>query len=204
MSPGSIRLTTAEDPFVLLLATACLILCISGPQILCAGELIKSDVTYDGGVYTIDVAMDIDGDMDKTREILLDYSQTTRYNDNIIKSELMEITDSGTKIGRVEIRDCLLLFCRNLVQIQEMDKLPSGDIRIHVIPEQSDYRTADYLWSFKSRPDGNTRLQVNAVIAPRVGIPPLIGPIMIARKLKRRLIDVVNKLEILSRQDNTH
>ena len=202
LSPGDIRLATA-DPFVLLLATACLILCISGPQNLCAGELIKSDVTYDGGVYSIDIAMDINGNMDKTREILLDYSQAPHYNDNIIKSELMEITDSGTKIGRVEIRDCLLLFCRVLVQIQEMDKLPSGDIRIHVIPEQSDYRTADYLWRFKSRPDGNTRLLITAMIEPRIGVPPLIGPIMIARKLKQRLIEVVNKLEMLSRQDNT-
>ena len=169
-----------------------------------AGELIRSDVSFHDGVYSIDVAMDIGGNMDKTREILLDYSQAPHYNDNIIKSELMEITDSGTKIGRVEIRDCLLLFCRNLVQIQEMDKLPSGNIRIHVIPEQSDYLTADYLWSFKSRPDGNTRLQINAMIAPRIEVPPLIGPIMIARKLKRRLIEVVKKLEILSRQDNTH
>lgn len=172
------------------------------PQGIFAGELIKSDVTYDDGVYLIEIAMDIGGDIEKTREILLDYGQTPRYNENIIKSELLNITDSGKKIGRVEIRDCLLLICRNLVQIQEMEKLSSGAITIHVIPAKSDYRTADYLWRFIPRPDGMTRLLVNAVIAPRIKVPPVIGPMLIARKLKQRMLDVVNKLEILSQPEN--
>ena len=193
---------TSWAPDASLIIIVSFVFCLSGPRIIFAGELIQSDVTYHDGVYLIDIAMDIRADIDKTRAILLDYGQTTNYNENIVKSELLSVTASGKKIGRVEIRDCLLFFCRNLVQIQEMDKLASGAIRIHVLPENSDYRTGDYLWRFIPRPGGMTRLLINAVIAPKIRVPPVLGPFVIARKLKQRLINVVNKLENLSQHDN--
>lgn len=178
-----------------------LVILFSVSLILRAGELINSDVTYADGTYTIYMEIDINSDISRTREILLDYRQTPRYNENIIKSELLKTTSSGKKIGRVEIRDCLLIFCRNLVQIQEMEQLSTGAIRIHVIPERSDYRTADYLWRFVPGADGVTRLRINAVIAPKIGVPPVIGPALISHKLKTRMIGVINRLEKLSRQD---
>ena len=178
-----------------------LVILFSVSQIIRAGEVIKSDVTYDNGVYSINVIMDINGDISRTREILLDYSQTPRYNDNIIKSELLKTTVTGKKIGRVVIRDCLLFLCRTLVQVQEMEKLSSGDIQIHVIPERSDYNTGDYMWHITPGPYGVTRLRVNAVIAPKISVPPVIGPVLISHKLKTRMIGVINKLERLSRQD---
>lgn len=203
MLPGKARNPAGFPPASVFTVIFIAIFFSTTPEIF-AGELIRSDVTYNDGVYSIEIIMDIGGDIDKTREILLDYGQTRYYNDNIVKSELLNITDSGKKIGRVEIRDCLLFFCRTLVQIQEMDKLTSGAIRIHVLPENSDYRTADYLWRFIPRPGGMTRLLVNAVIAPRVRVPPVVGPFIIARKLKQRLIAVVNKLEKLSQRHNMH
>jgi len=203
MLPGKARNPAGFSP-ASVFTVIFIAICYSATPEIFAGELIQSDVTYNGGVYLIDIAMDIRGDIDKTRAILLDYGQTTHYNENIVKSELLSVTDSGKKIGRVEIRDCLLLFCRNLVQIQEMDKLASGAIRIHVLPENSDYRTGDYLWRFIPRPGGVTRLLINAVIAPKIRVPPVIGPFVIARKLKQRLIDVVNKLEKLSQRDTMH
>ena len=202
MSPVRIRIPTGF-PSAPVCTVIFLVICFAVPPVCFAGQLIQSDVSYAEGVYLIDVTMDIGGDIDKAREILLDYGQTPRYNQNIIKAELLDITDSGMKIGRVEIRDCLLLLCRNLVQIQEMEKLSSGNIRIHVIPDKSDYRTADYLWRFIPQANGMTRLLINAVIAPKVRVPPLIGPIMVARKLKLRMVDVVNRLERLSQPDQT-
>lgn len=183
------------------LALALLIFLLSWARGAAAGELIRSDVAYHRGAYSIEIAMDIRGDINKIRAILLDYNQTPRYNNNITESELLGITDSGIRIGRVVIHDCLLSICRDLIQIQEMDKLPTGGIRIHVLPDKSDYRTADYLWRFIPRPKGITRLLVNAIIAPRISVPPLIGPWLIARKLKQRLIGVINRLEQLSQRD---
>lgn len=166
-----------------------------------AAELIRSEVSYHDGAFSIEIAMDIRAGIDSTREILLDYNQTPRYNDNITSSELLGVSADGKMLGRVVIRDCVLSICRELVQMQEMDRLPTGGVRIHVIPEQSDYRTADYLWRFRRRPEGTTRLLVDAIIAPRIDMPPLIGPWIIARKIKQRLISVVNKLEKLSQHN---
>ena len=179
-----------------------LFLCLSGPGVLCAGELISSQVDYDDGNFSINVVMNINADMDKTRDVLMDYKQTALYNDNIVKVEFLYSTPSGKQVGRVEIRDCLLIFCRTLVQVQELEKLPTGDIRIHVLPDQSDYHKGEYLWQLSSGPDGITHLKVDATIAPRITIPPLIGPVLIAQKLKKRMINVITKLERLSQPDN--
>jgi len=184
------------------LILVCLVLVISAHQNLFAADLIDSTVTYVDGVYSINIVMDIKGDLDKTREILLDYDQTTRYNDNIVRAELLYSTPSGKHIGRVEIRDCLLFFCRTLVQVQELEKLASGDVRINILPEQSDYTFGEYLWQLTPGSGGATHLQVSASLAPKITVVPLIGPALIAQKLKKRLIKVMEKLERLSDQDN--
>ena len=179
----------------LLLFISLYILSIQGVR---AGELIHVFTEHEKGIYTIDVEMEIDGDIELIRELLLDFGKLSHYNENMTSAKLLYSTGPDSNVGRIEIKDCLLFFCLTLVQVQETRRLPSGNIETRILPEQSDFHKGESLWQFIATKEGKLRIRIHAVMAPKIYVPPVFGPIIISSKLKKRIINMIKELEILA------
>lgn len=168
------------------------------PHIVMAGDVIEASVSHDDGVYSLIVEMQLHGNANRIRELLIDFNKMGLYNESVVRSTRLYSLGPQVVVGRIEIRDCILFFCSTLVQVQKIRKLPSGDLQVTILPELSDYRMGKSLWHIVPQPNGNTRLRIEAVMEPKIWVPPLIGPSMVANLLKTRALSMMNSLETLS------
>ncbi len=172
--------------------------CLLAPSIVAAGHVIEASVSHDDGVYSLIVEMQLQGNAHRIRELLVDFDKMGLYNESVVSSTRLSSPEPQVVIGRIEIKDCILFFCSTLVQVQKIRKLPSGDLLVTILPKLSDYHMGKSLWHIVPLANGGTRLRIEAVMAPKVWIPPLIGPSLVANLLKTRVLNMMENLETLS------
>jgi len=167
-----------------------------------AGHIIQASASYDHGVYSLFVEMEIHGNADNVRELLIDFDKMKIYNTSVVHSNRWHSPDPQVILGRIEIEDCILLFCATLVQVQKIEKLESGDLQVTILPELSDYRMGKSLWHITQQDNEHTLLQVDAVMEPKLWIPPLIGATLVSNLLKSRAISMMEGLESLATESH--
>lgn len=163
-----------------------------------AGHVIQAFASYDHGVYTFSVEMEVHSDAENVRELLIDFDKMKIYNTSIVQSNRLNFPDPQVILGRIEIRDCILFFCVDLVQVQKIQQLASGDLQVTILPEFSDYRMGKSLWHITQQDKEHTLLQVDAVMEPKIWVPPLIGTALVSNLLKNRAISMIEGLESLT------
>jgi len=176
-----------------------LALFVALPSVATAGRVIQASVSHDDGVYSLLVEMEIQADAHSIRKLLTDFDKMGLYNESVVDSSRWYSPEPQVVVGRIEIRDCVLFFCATLVQVQKIRELPSGDLQVTILPHLSDYSMGKSLWHIVQQADGSTRLRVEAVMAPKLWVPPLIGPAMVSNLLKERALSMMENLETLTR-----
>lgn len=163
-----------------------------------AGHVIQASTNYDHGVYTFFVEMEVHSNAENVRELLVDFDKMKIYNASVVQSDRWNSSDPQVILGRIEIRDCILFFCVDLVQVQKIQQLASGDLQVTILPEFSDYRMGKSLWRITQHDKEHTLLQVDAVMEPKIWVPPLIGTALVSNLLKNRAISMMEGLESLA------
>ncbi len=180
----------------------CFYLLVAIPNLVTAGTVIEASVSHNDGVYSLVVEMQLKGNANRIRELLIDFNKMGLYNVSVVRSTRLYSLGPQVVVGRIEIRDCIFFFCSTLVQVQKIRTLPSGDLQVTILPELSDYRMGKSLWHIVPLPNGSTRLRIEAVMEPKVWIPPLIGPSLVANLLKTRALSMMESLEKLSQSNS--
>jgi len=178
-----------------------LVLLIAIFNTLEAGHLIQATTSYDHGIYSLFVEMEIHGNANNIRELLVDFDKMKSYNSSIIHSKRWNSPEPQVILGRIEIKDCILFFCATLVQVQKIQRLPSGDLQVTILPQFSDYSMGKSLWHITQQNNEHTLLQIEAEMAPKLWVPPLIGPSLVSNLLKKRAITMIEGLETLAHVD---
>ncbi|MCP4699759.1 MAG: SRPBCC family protein [Gammaproteobacteria bacterium] len=188
------RLKKLENLFLYML-----VLCFAFSSAAKAGDIIQASVKHDDGVYSLLVEMQIQRSARSIRELLTDFDKMKLYNKSVIESRRLRSSDPQVTLGRIEMKDCVLFFCTKLVQVQETRKLANGDLQVTILPRFSDYRMGKSIWHIASQEDGSTRLRIDAVMEPKLWVPPLVGPAMVSDLLKNRALSMMENLEALAR-----
>ncbi|MBF0285462.1 MAG: hypothetical protein HQL51_13505 [Magnetococcales bacterium] len=165
-----------------------------------AGEVLQASSSNVDGLFSLVLEMRIQGSAETVRGLLSDYNRVSSYNDSIIESRLLSVHKDGSRTARLVAHDCIALFCATLVQVQRMVRLPNGDLRVDILPEQSDYAKGRSLWTIQQEPNGFTRVRVEAEMAPKLWLPPVVGPALLTRLMMDRAVEMVGRLESLGRQ----
>jgi hypothetical protein len=163
---------------------------------LYAGELVHASVKHDDKRYIVEIEMLLDAGLAHVQRLLTDYDHLTRLNSAIRESNLIYSLDEHTHRVHVVAEACVSFFCKRISQVQDVEELPGGVIIATVVPEKSDFDYAHARWKISA--EGlRTRISFNTDLKPSFWVPPLIGPLLIEKKLREETLATLEGLERL-------
>jgi hypothetical protein len=152
-------------------------------------------VTHAGGRYELEIRARIDAPREVVRRAITDYANLAAINPDIEVSELLGTTEAGVSTVRTVIQVCILVFCKQVEQLQRVTQPDAQTIEAEVIPEGSDFRSGFARWRLASPTEMTTELQFTETFEPDFWVPPVIGPWLIQRKLVREVAETVMHIE---------
>lgn len=152
------------------------------------------------GVFHISVIVEIAATEEYVRQVLTDYVQINRLSDSVIESKVLESPIDGKVHVQLLAQYCILIFCREVIRVEEISVLESGDLRAVILPEQSDFRSGIAVWKILSMGQ-STRLSYIASIEPGFFIPPFLGVQMVVNNMRDELKMMLCRIEKIARID---
>lgn len=163
-----------------------------------AGDVLDSHVSKQEGHYLLRIDMLIDADTERVRQLLTDYAHLDRLSHSITRSEVLESNPPNYRL-RVTTDGCMLFFCRELMQVQEVTELNGGYILVTVVPEMSDFTYSRNMWRIRTQND-RTRVTYSSDLVPGFWIPPLFGTSIFKSKLLEETRLLIENLESLANE----
>lgn len=164
-----------------------------------SGEVIQSTVSHKKGVYTASLVMQINAPTKKVYALFTNYDDLSRLSDSITDSELID-EDPPEYTVLVKTHNCVLFFCKNLQQTQQVLELGDGYIAVEDIKGQSDFIYAESYWHIYAHKKG-TRVSFNSEMKPGFWLPPLIGPWYFKKRMIKETKNMIQRLETLATND---
>lgn len=164
------------------------------------GEVIQSHVSYEKGFYTASLEMHIEAPADNVYEIFTDYKNLFRLSNNITSSIL--ISDNSPRyIVEVKTHNCVLLFCKDLVQTQQVHELDNGHITVEDMRGKSDFIYAKSFWHIREHEE-ETRVHFSTKMKPDFWLPPLLGPWLFKKRMIKETQIMLEHLEGLAADED--
>ena len=173
-----------------------LLVLVLSSQATLAGEVLDSHVGTHEDHYLLRIDMLIDADAERVRQLLTDYAHLDRLSHSITQSELLASNAPHFQV-RITTEGCVLFFCRELVQVQDVTELQDGYILVTVRPEMSDFSYSRNMWRIRTL-DDRTRVTYSSDLVPAFWIPPLIGTSIFKNQLLEETRQVIDNLERLA------
>lgn len=161
-----------------------------------AGEVLDSNVGTHEDHFLLRIDMLIDADTERVYQLLTDYAHLDQLSHSIKRSEVLKSQPPNYRI-RVTTDGCILFFCRELVQVQDVTELNDGYILVTVVPEMSDFSYSRNMWRIRKQND-DTRVTYSSDLVPSFWIPPLIGTSLFKHKLLEETRLLIENLERLA------
>ena len=158
------------------------------------GQLISAVVEHEDGRFIVHADLLVNVPEPRTRAILARYQDLPKINSGIKNVQILEADAGGRVRMRVEASGCILFICLTYRWVQDARTLPSGDILTVFDPAQSDFRSGHVTYRLLPAAE-RTRLVMHAEIVPDFWFPPLIGPWLIKRKLRKEALETALGIE---------
>lgn len=160
------------------------------------GEVIESTVSHKKGIYTASLVMHINAPTNKVYNLFTAYDDLSRLSDNITDSEIID-EDPPEYTVVVKTHNCVLFFCKDLTQTQQVLELGEGYIAVEDIKGQSDFTYAESHWHIYPYKKG-TRVTFKSELKPGFWLPPLIGPWYFKKRMLKETKNMIERLEKLA------
>ncbi len=164
-----------------------------------AADIRRLETTHDGDRYRLAFEVVLDAERDRVWNIMTDYDRLPRVSKVIVESRVLEQHgDNRHRVG-VTFRACVLIFCKTMKKVVDIQARPRDDIVVTGDPALSDFRYSVEHWQV-SVEGSNTRLLYTAEMIPDFFIPPLIGPWVVKHFLQNEIKTTAITVEALARQ----
>jgi len=179
----------------------CLIALLAAAALLAPGSrsATVSDVAVekDGARYLIVSQLTIDAPRPAVFDILADYDGFERVSSIFEESHFIQRDENGEGLVYTRMRDCLLFFCKTIERVETLELDPPSRIVTVVVPEQSDVRSGETRWILTDN-DSGTDIRHEMDMEPDFWVPPVIGPFIIKRYLRKGSERAAERLEKLA------
>lgn len=162
-----------------------------------AGEVKKAVVQNEKGLYTLDIDVIVDAEQSAVWKIITDYDHMDRLNDMVTESGIIR-NDNETITVRTINKTCILLYCINARLVQNFQEINHTIINTSVDATQSDFNFGEAQWRISPVPNNRTRIQYHCKKKPSFWIPPVIGPIIMKKKMLSTIKTTMDSIEMLA------
>ena len=173
-------------------------LCVSlllFPYALSAGEILDSKVTHDGVVYRLSITARVDAPLAVVYQSVTDFTNLSAINPSIEESQVLASEDARRQRVRSVIKVCILVFCKRVEQVQDVNLIDSRTLEATMVPGAGDFRGGLARWELTPDGDG-TVLHFTEVFEPDFWVPPVIGPWLIEKKLVNEVAETAMYIEL--------
>ena len=157
------------------------------------------DVDRDGGVYSLRSETHLAASPEAIRAVLTDYDNFDRISHVYKEFGYLEAEPDGTPVIFTRMEGCVLFFCKSLKRVERLEADEFEHIRTVTLPEQSDFRSSVSEWSIEAAGTGS-RVIYTLEMEPDFWVPPLIGPPLLKRTLKRGGTRALDRIESLAQE----
>ena len=162
-----------------------------------AYSLDEATIQHSDGRYTVAFDLLLGAETARVRELMTDYDHLDRLSGSVIRSRVLGMHPDGSRRMQLDMRACVLFLCRTVRRVQDVQTQPGGDITTRAVPALSDFSRAEERW--RITPQGNgTRIRYDAQLVPDCFVPPILGPWLLQRAIRRELLDAAARLESLA------
>ncbi|WP_051362089.1 SRPBCC family protein [Solimonas soli] len=181
---------------------ALLLLCGLAVAPVRAATVDALEVTHEDARYRIELRARLDVPAADAYAVFRDFRNLPRINDAVEDVEAQAPAAAGGERWRTTVRVCISFFCTRLHQVQDVrDAADAQGWRLDatVIPALSNLRYGLAAWRL-DRCDAQTCLWFQAELEPDFWVPPLLGPWMIERTMRRQAQATAQGIERLARE----
>lgn len=166
-----------------------------------AGAATLRDVTVErvDGVYIMRSEVWFDASIEQIFGVFLDWDLSTQFSSVIVESRNVASDAQGRRGYYSRNRACLWFYCRSFERNGFVEHAPLEFIEARADPERSDFHIANERWEFRAE-DRGTVVIYDLDMKPKFFIPPLIGPIIMKRKLRKGGAEAIDRIEAIAQQ----
>lgn len=164
------------------------------PLVAAGGEVVESSVVLDADVYAIDVLVRIEAPLEMVHQSITDYDHLTEINPSIIESFIIVKQGEGRYRVFTKIRLCVMFFCKEIAQTQDIVEHGEALVKATILPEMSDFESGSASWDLVVA-DGLTYMEFSARVDPSFWVPPLIGTWLFEREMTRQVLETASYME---------
>jgi hypothetical protein len=150
-------------------------------------------VTKQGRVYQVQITFDVAASVHQVMAVLTDYGFPDRMNPKVTSKIVISHQGGITRV-RVEIRNCVIFFCKNVTLTQDVTVV-ADTIQVDVVADQSDFRSGYFHWRVTRSDNGGSHIAFESVMEPDFFIPPIIGGFIVRKRLRKEILAAAKNLE---------
>ena len=166
---------------------------------LAAAELRNVDVERVEGRYKLTSEVWFNTDIDSIYAVFLDYDLASRFSSFIVEARNLDPGADGQRRFYIRNKGCVWFFCHAFERSGHVEHERRLFIRSTADPDSSDFRFSQEEWRFKTDGKG-TLVSYDFEFEPKFWIPPLIGPYVLQRKLKRDSAGAIHRIEAIAQE----
>ena len=167
------------------------------PVLAAPATILRTEAVHDNGRYTVSFEVVLDAARDKVWRIMTDYDRLTRVSKVIVESRILMKQDENRHRVGVSLHACVLIFCKSMKKVVDIQAWPQNDIIVIGDPALSDFSYSIERWRVVAE-GTKTRLYYSAEMVPDFFIPPLIGPWLVKSFLQKEIKATAIQVEALA------
>ena len=165
-----------------------------------AADIQRLEATHDDDRYKLTFEVVLNAERDKVWDIMTDYDRLPRVSKIIVESRILKKEDDNRHRVGVTLHACVLIFCKTMKKVVDIQARPRDDIVVTGDPALSDFRYSVEHWQVSAE-GANTRLHYTAEMVPDFFIPPLVGPWVMKYFLQREIRATAIQVEAIAAHD---
>jgi len=163
-------------------------------------EILQAQVSEKNDLFIIKLEMQINSDDDDIYELLTDFNNISLLSDAISESRHITTTATHSTVY-LKSQSCILFFCKQIEQTQNVFELKDGHIKVEDIAGKSDFASAVTLWHIRAAKNG-TRISFYSELKPDFWLPPFFGSWLFKKKLLEETQNMIKRMQQLAENND--
>lgn len=162
------------------------------PQAACL-EVETAIVSRTDDAYELAIEARLAAPPERVLEVLTDYANLPKLHRRIRESRVLAEPQPGSAEVYTRFDGCVMLICRSLERTERIRRTPAG-LEAEDVPGKSAFREGRTQWLLAAEGSG-TRLSYRARLVPGFWVPPVLGPVFLARAVKEMTLETLAAAE---------
>ena len=165
-----------------------LLLCLLGALLLAplpvaGGEVLDAAVEVNYGQYRVTVTVRMEAPPRLVYTTITDYAALPNVTPSIRSVRVLQSTGPGRHRIETVTRACILIFCKDVMQVQDVAQLDAFNLEAVTLPGAGDLKNGLARWRLEPAGERATVMHFSQSFEPDFWVPAVIGPWLIRRLL---------------------